>query len=125
MANPLKSEKAITVGEQHYTLFYDWDLLMEIEQRIKMPLGQLPGSGLLGSLDTLRTLLHFGLRKYHPEITLKEAGYIIPQLGGLDGMVPVIEACLTLAFPELPRRLQEARDAANPIIPFKPIAVSN
>ena len=108
MANPIKGEALVTIGEDEYTLAYNLGACAAIE-------GQFPGRGLQSILkdidgedpkmSTFMVIVWAGLKKHH-DLTVDEVGEII----ALDDMQAWGEG--------IGRAMQngaaEAKDAARP-----------
>jgi hypothetical protein len=52
-----------------------------------------------GSLEHIRSVFWAGLLRYHPDITVEEAGHIIDDLG-LDGVSEVLDQAQSAANPD-------------------------
>lgn len=102
MANPLKGEIELVAGEVIYTLKFSIDAICSLEERLGKGFPviaiemQDPRRMTLGMV---RQLLHASLGEMHPEVTLKEAGELIVEAGGMVEVLGKISAAINAAFP--------------------------
>ena len=103
MGNSLRGEADLKVpgstgaGERTYRLVYDWNAAVEFEDQAGRSLWDA-----LGKLTakSVRAMLWAGLRERHSEVTPKEAGHLIDEVGR-DEAVRVMRVALRHFFPEL------------------------
>jgi hypothetical protein len=93
MANAIKGEATLEVGERRLLVSFSVDAICQLEER----LGQSPkeiGDRIFtdGSVAFKRTLLWGGLRDHHPEFTEKQAGELILELNGDNPYEPLLRA---------------------------------
>ncbi|WP_342714049.1 hypothetical protein [Bradyrhizobium sp. B039] len=85
MANPHKGEVELVAGEATYTLQYSIDALCSMEAALDKNFTAIAAemsNPARISVSMVRQLLYSGLQERHPELTLKEAGELIPAAGG-------------------------------------------
>ncbi len=83
MANPQRGESLLKIGNKEYTLKYDCNAKAEFEASLgeTMPLiGKRMEKAEMGFRD-LRAMLWAGLRRYHRNITIEQAGDLIDTAG--------------------------------------------
>lgn len=81
MTNVHKGEVAIDVDGTTYTFRYSVDALCRLQGVVKKTLGQIMTS--LGSdidIEVIRAVIWVGLREHHKDITLEQAGEMIPNI---------------------------------------------
>lgn len=114
MINPHKGEVAFEANGQRYVLQFSIDAVCTLEGET--------GKGFVAlveeleqnpSLTLMRQLLWAGLLERHPDITLKEAGELIPAAGGLVGAMDLFNKAFTAAF-EKPGDKPRPRKAGSP-----------
>lgn len=98
MANPLRGEAPLKVGDVEYTLVFDINAMCEAEEFLDLTVREILSK--LDSLIVVRGLIWAGLRAKHAEVTVKQAGAIIEAIGGADQALEVLGRGLTAAFPE-------------------------
>lgn len=100
MANPLRGEVDLVVGEKTYVIRLSINAMVEAETVMGMGIGdviaELQDRPKLG---TLRALLWAGLREHQPKITLEAAGEIIAEIG-FQKVAEIVGNALSLAFPD-------------------------
>lgn len=99
MANPLRGEVDVQVGDKSYVLRFSINAMVAAESVMGLGISdiiaELQASPKLG---TLRTVMWAGLREYQPKITLDAVGDIIGELG-LQKAGEIIGDALAKAFP--------------------------
>jgi hypothetical protein len=100
MANPLRGEVDLQVGEKTYTLRLSINAIAEVETLLDKGINEI-----LSTLDpqnarigTLRAILWASLQEHHPEITLLDAGDLIGDVGA-ENAGPIIGDAIKAAFP--------------------------
>lgn len=99
MANREKGEVSLTIGERTFTLVLNTNAMAEIEDQLSLLDGKernwdyfasrMVNKKTAGVRDV--RLLFWGMaREFHPEITLKEAGRLIDQAGGVVGLDAIL-----------------------------------
>lgn len=117
MANRLKSEVDVQVGDRTLTLVYAFAALAEIEDRFGKPFIEFAADLDAGlSMKDVPPVFWFGLRRNHPDITEAEALELCEQLGVTETL-QVIGAAFLAAFPPA-----EAAGLANPPVKADPPA---
>jgi hypothetical protein len=104
MANRERGEVAIEIDGQTYTLRLDLNALAEFEAALSTPIQQVTfQEGLQrverGQLIAVRAILWAGLRRYHPKLSLMEAGDLIVKLGGMQNLDTVLKEAVASAMP--------------------------
>lgn len=102
MANRHKGDVSVKVGEREFIFRFSIDALCQLEEQTGktiIEIGQILNSGRIGVTLT-RSLVWAALREHHPEITLKEAGEMLPDMGGAVGAMGPITQAFGAAFPE-------------------------
>lgn len=89
--NPLLPKVPLTVGDETYTLAYDFNAIAQAEE--------LTGLNLFTSFDfqrlsvvKFRAMLFASLLKYHPKITLEQAGDLITSKNLAEITIAMVEA---------------------------------
>lgn len=98
MANPLKGEVSFTAGEDNFTLRFDTNALISLEDRLDAPIskiGEVLSTGI--SVRTLRSMLWAGLLANH-KLTEEETGRVM-DLIGLERAGELAAEALTKAMP--------------------------
>lgn len=96
MANPARSEVALKVGDNDYTLKFSTNSICELEDRLDKGLNEIVRN--MERVATVRALLWAGLRHHHPEVTIAGAGEMIDS-AGVGPITDAIGRALTAAFP--------------------------
>lgn len=102
MPNPHKGDVAIKAGGAEYTFRFSIDALCQLEEhtgKTFMEIANVLQSGNV-SMSLTRSLVWAGLREHHPKVSVKEAGDLIIQAGGIAGIMPTIAEALAAGFPE-------------------------
>lgn len=101
MANELRGEVLWKVGDREYTLRYSYNTLVEIEGALGKGFPviskELSDPELI-TLRTVRTIVHHGLREFHKDLTVEQAGDLIPQGGGLIPTLRMLDKAMSAAF---------------------------
>ncbi|MCK1541448.1 hypothetical protein IVB12_05505 [Bradyrhizobium sp. 179] len=103
MANPHKGEVEIVADDRTYTLQYSIDALCSMEAALGKNFTAIAAemsSPSRISVSMVRQLLYSGLQERHPELTLKEAGELIPAAGGMLKVMTKVTEAISVAFPE-------------------------
>ncbi len=101
MPNIYRCEQTLEVGEEKYSLRFDWNSAAEYETVARETISEALlaiASGKLSAV-TLRAMLWSGLRANHREITLEQAGELIGRAGRVT-VVRVVSAALRYYFPD-------------------------
>lgn len=100
--NPKRGQLSFTVGQTAFTFAFTTNALCEVEEAFQ--LDDITGleAVLNGkpSLRTIRTLFRIGLTDCHPDMTDREAGAIMEEVGGLEPSLELIMLAVQQAFPE-------------------------
>jgi hypothetical protein len=107
MANPHKGELALDLDGKTYTLVLDANAIVEAETLLDRGVNDFD----MRRIGTMRALLWAALRRYHPEMTLLDAGELITGNGNRIG--DKLGEAIRLAFPpeeqgERPRKAGRA-----------------
>lgn len=103
MANPMRGEAELVVpGRGTLRLKFDWNSAVEFEQIVERPITDAIAdvAAQRTSAKLLRGLIWSGLRAHHAEITPREVGEIIGQVGRPEA-VRVMGVALRYYFPEI------------------------
>ena len=103
MANKERGEVAFEAGDKTYTLRFSIDAMCQMEEAT--------GKGVVAitqefadpgkiRMATARAALWAALHEAHPELTLKDAGELIPAGGGLQVVLQKVSEAILLAFPK-------------------------
>jgi hypothetical protein len=101
MPNPIKGEVAFTSGGQVYTLVYNFDALVVLEDRFDKSVDEIIAYLARNRrVKNLAAALHPGLLAHHPDVTEAQAGALM--MGIEDGKTPfeLITDGITAAFPK-------------------------
>ena len=107
MANPLKGEVAFDADDATYTLVFDFNALCTLEDEFGVDVSKI-GDAVGAKASNLRTVFRVGLSAHHPEMTDKEVGSIITDIGPTKAGEIITEA-FTKSFPA-----EAARGTARP-----------
>lgn len=103
MANPHKGEVAFEANGERYVLQFSIDAICALEAET--------GKGIIGlvaefqdpdkmSVTLARQILWAGLREHHPELSVKEAGELIPAAGGIAELIKLFGEAFSASFPQ-------------------------
>ncbi len=109
MGNPHRGEASFEVAGRAYRLKFDWNAAAEFEEAAGRPLSDalLDVAREKLSAKSLRAMLWAGLQPHHPEVTLKDAGRLIDEMGRREAQ-RLMGAALRYYFPELVESEKEA-----------------
>lgn len=112
MSNKQRGEVSLKAGDESYILRYSIDAICVMEGELGKGFAAIAGE--LSNPDKIsitlaRAVLWAGLKEHHSDITLKEAGELIPAAGGLTSIMFVISEALTHAFPDNEKKTNAAR----------------
>lgn len=102
MPNPHKGDVTAKAGDKEYTFRFSIDALCQLEDhtgKTFMEVAKVLESGNV-SMNLTRSLVWAGLREHHPKVSVKEAGDLIIEMGGVAGIMPTVAEALASAFPE-------------------------
>lgn len=102
MGNQNTGAVEIVADGKTYTLRYSVNALCLLEERAKMSFPEIAtqmADPVRVSMTLVRHLLHAGLSDYHSEVSLRQAGEMIPVLGGIYAALEPIGRALGFAFP--------------------------
>lgn len=101
--NPHKGEVQFSAGGKNYTLRFSIDAICALEgetgRGIVALISELQDPDKM-SLRLARQVLWAGLQEHHPELTVKEAGELIPKAGGMLKVMETFGAAFSAAFPQ-------------------------
>ena len=110
MANPVRGEVSLAIGDETKTLLFDINTIITIEDILGISAGEIAKrTGPDMRLGFLRTLLWAGLLEHHGDVPLKEVGLMIHEAGVGAVAAKVIEA-MVKAFPVV----EAGKSAAGP-----------
>jgi hypothetical protein len=100
MANALRGEVDLQVGDKTYTLRLSINAIAEVETLLDKGINEIlatldPATARIG---TLRAILWGSLQEHHPEVTLLDAGELIGAVGA-EKAGPIIGEAIKAAFP--------------------------
>lgn len=103
MGNKVRGQIDLQAGDKAYTLQFTANAMCELEAKAGLSISEFmanlqaaQASGRVKMLD-LRLLIWAGLTENHPELTLKQAGQIINDLGGMAPAMAVLGEGLAAA----------------------------
>lgn len=96
MANP-KGEVALKIGEQTFTLVYDFNALCAIEEQLQLDVAEMGEA--IQSPAKMRSVFRIGLQANHGSMTDLEAGNLIHRFGIRQSAEAVGQA-FQAAFPD-------------------------
>lgn len=100
MANPLRGEVDLVVGEKTYTLCFTSDSIVQIEQLLGADISQISAKSSVGNI---RTLLWGALIKHHSDVNLIGAGEILDDFeGGVTGVFEKLVRALRFRLSRTP-----------------------
>lgn len=102
MANLQKGEVSLLVGDEAFTLSYSVNAFCHLEEVLGRSFNDLVqdlSNPAKLSMIHLRHFVHAGLLDHHPELTLKDAGRIITQAGGIDVVMTKVVDGLSASMP--------------------------
>lgn len=106
MANREKGEVALTISGQQYTLAPGMNALIAAEGVLSTIKGKDVSSVEIinavqgGNLTAFRALFWGMLRKYHPSVTVEQAGDLVDSFGGMDLLNAALEDALAHTQPD-------------------------
>ena len=112
MANPHKGEVELKAGDKRYILRFSIDAICALEEATGKSFPVLAvemSDPAKFTVSLVRQILFAGLTTEHPDITLREAGEIILEAGGLIEVMGKVGEAFELAFPA-----KEARGTPRP-----------
>jgi hypothetical protein len=112
MANPQKGEVSFEAGGASYTMRLSVDALCALEEATGK--GVVALSAELSDparlrMSTVRHVVWAGLREHHPDVSLKAAGELIVEAGGLAKMMEHVSLAFQRAFPDEEKKGKGAR----------------
>lgn len=115
-ANPEKGEVDLTVGDRAYVLRLTWNEIAVFERTQNIAWFEDFAPKLLAP-NSIRgeewiALLYSSLQRYHPEITLFEAGELLTEIG-VEPAAGYLMECLNFTFPD-PGSVKENPRKASP-----------
>ncbi|HCO90501.1 MAG TPA: hypothetical protein DIT40_05965 [Alphaproteobacteria bacterium] len=104
MGNQIKGRVDFECGAVTYSLQFTANGLCELESEAGCSaivfLKKLDAAGEDLNFSDIRLLFWAGLQEHHPDLTLRDAGRVITDLGGLEPAMTLVEQAVTLAFPD-------------------------
>lgn len=104
MANKIKGEASFTIGGTEYTICFNNDALIQLEDKLDRGIVAITSEMQRWSaeperlrLKWVRALLWAGLRKHHPTMTVEQTSELIDQSNGAE-MMNVIGDAMQKAF---------------------------
>lgn len=111
MANRERGELALRIGDVEYTLVLNTGAMARLEEHFSTPTKETTWDEvwarvLKGSVRTVRALLWAMLQTHHPSVTIEQAGVLIDQAGGFEGLIDILDKAGYQATPD-PRDVKE------------------
>lgn len=97
MANPVRGETTLQVGDKIYTLVLTTNAICAAEDATDKGIGKIIDD--LTRFSYLRALFWASLGENHPEVTLKQAGSMMQEVGSLV-VIGLVQKALALGFPK-------------------------
>lgn len=110
MSNLLKGEVAFVEGGKRYTLCLNHNALCELETALTIEGGDFTTA--FSGPNATRKVFSIGLAEHHPEMTEKDVGLLLTELGRERPLVLALEA-LKWAMPDA----EDAKAPAHPPVP--------
>ncbi len=108
MANRVKGQVALDTGDATYTLEFTPNGFCALEDETGKGtmefIRNLEAAGEDLKISDMRLLIWAGLQEHHPDLSLRDAGTIIGELGGIEAAVELMETAVTAAFPDRPAK---------------------
>lgn len=99
MANPHRGEASIALDGETYVLKFSLNSICEIEDMTGQSINDTLKQVQANDFRAVRAVLWGSLLDHHPDITLKEAGALIPE-GGLTSIIEALSLAVTRSFPD-------------------------
>jgi hypothetical protein len=101
MANPLRGEVDLVVGDRTYTLRFRNNAQAEVTNLLGMGLNSVLSAMAPGDLrpDVMRAVVWASLREHHPKITLLDVSDLIDE-AGQNAVLTAMGEAFSLAFPD-------------------------
>ena len=105
MANELKGEAFLTVGEKTYRLVASIDSILAIESMFSTPEVRFTWNDAMKALqdesvEHLRAVFWSFFQTYHPEVELQDVGRLVHEAGGLEVVAELMERVLRAGEPD-------------------------
>jgi hypothetical protein len=117
MANPHKGEIAFEAEGRSYVLRFSIDAICQLEAEtnrgIVSLIGELQDPEKM-SLTMVRRILWAGLQEHQPDLSLKDAGELIPAAGGMANLLVMFGKAFSASFPALKEDGPRPRKAGGP-----------
>lgn len=100
--NKETGKATLDIDGKLYTLQFTTNAMVEVEDLLDMPLPALAAlmeDPLRVRVGHVRALFWGGLIEHHPDLTVQDAGALMQLAGGMDGLMPKMEAAFAAAFP--------------------------
>jgi hypothetical protein len=110
MANPHRGEVSFEAEGRTYTMVFNTNTICELEEETGQTIQALGGQLANPGMRLVRQIVWAGLRKYHPGLSMAEAGDVIDAVGAAQ-IGEIIGRAFTLAFPEAPGKSSSPRKA--------------
>lgn len=116
MSNPLKGEVAFTAGEHSFTLRFDTNALISLEEKLGVPISKIGETLAAGiSVGALRSMLWAGLLAHH-KLTEDETSRVMDDIG-LERAGELAAEALTKAMPKADRKATAGAGEEEPARP--------
>lgn len=101
MANPVRGEVDLVIGETTYTIKLGRNALASVEKLLDMGFPEIANTlDATPSFDVLRALLWAGLHQHHPDIDLMQVGDLMDEASDDEMLGSKIGEALKLTFPD-------------------------
>lgn len=123
MANPHRGELAFEAGGESYTLQFNAESIVELEEKLDKGIIEIIAEMQnwakqpeLMRFGKIRTLLWAGLRAHHPEIDIKAAGDLIISVdGGFGRIATLVAEGMAKAFNAAEAETKDADPPTGPV----------
>lgn len=99
MANPHRGQSELRVGDETFTLSFSLNSICEVEDATGEDIQAVLSKVEKNDFKAARLILWGALLDHHPEVSLKDAGALIPE-GGFPALVEALTACVQRSFPQ-------------------------
>ncbi len=105
MADRRKGEVPLHVNDKTYTLVVDINTMARLEEHFSTPEKFVTWPQILlrlksGSMTYGRAFFWAALQRYHADVTIEQAGELIQEAGGFDGVTEQIAALVSSTAPD-------------------------
>lgn len=119
MANKIRGEANFKIGEKTYTLCYNNEALIQLEDQLDKGIVAIMNEMQKWKEDPervrlkwIRALLWAGLHKYQPQLDVEQVGELLEQTNTVDVMTAIGDA-MSKAFSDPESEMKDARPTTN------------